>query len=299
MVINPAPPAKEKTDPTVTLIIAPVALLQQWADEIRQHAKVGNFSVHIHHGTNKIQTLQALRDADVVITSYATVMHSYPSTKKPSSARMTNEEQEVWWAGQWRGRGILHRIDFWRVILDESHILKNRKSRTSLACQSLHALHTWALSGTPIQNSLEDIYPVFRFIRHPHVGSWEQFSIVINGSKTDAAKRVQAVLRGCMMRRNKKDQLLGTDLVVLPRMRKRMVELEFSDEERALYKCVEDKSREVLNGYIKEGTVMKNYTIVLVMLLRLRQICDHPYLIRESRSDTLLEPTNTYSHNNQ
>lgn len=101
------------------------------------------------------------------------------------------------------------------------------------------------------------------------------------GNSDEAAKRVQAVLRGCMMRRNKKDQLLGTDLVVLPRMRKRMIELEFSEEERALYKSVEDRSREVLNGYIRDGTVMMNYTVVLVMLLRLRQICDHPYLIRE------------------
>lgn len=198
---------------------------------------------------------------------------------------MTDEEHEIWWDGQWRNRGILHRIHFWRVILDESHIIKNRTSRTSLACQSLHALHTWALSGTPIQNSLNDIYPVFRFIRHPHVGSWEQFQIVTSGGGGYAAKRVQAVLRGCMMRRNKKDQLLGTDLVVLPRMRKRMVELEFSEEERALYKCVEDKSRKVLNRYIKEGTVMKNYTVVLVMLLRLRQICNHPYLIREYPDD--------------
>lgn len=282
MVINPAPPATKPNDPTVTLIVAPVALLQQWADEIRQHAKASNFAVHIHHGATKIHTLQALRASDVVITSYATVMHSHPSTKKPRGrSRMTQEEEEVWWDGQWSTRGILHRINFWRVILDESHILKNRTSRTSLACQTLNALHTWALSGTPIQNSLQDIYPVFRFIRHPHVGTHEKFQLVTSGGGAEAAKRVQAVLRGCMMRRNKKDQLLGTDLVVLPRMRKRMVELEFSDEERALYSCVEERSREVLNGYIREGTVMKNYSIVLVMLLRLRQICDHPYLIRE------------------
>lgn len=282
MVINPAPPPIKASDPTVTLIVAPVALLQQWADEIRQHAKAGNFAVRIHHGATKLHKLQTLRDCDVVITSYATVMHSYPSTKKPRGRkRMTGEEEEIWWDGQWRGRGILHRINFWRVILDESHILKNRSSRTSLACQSLDALHTWALSGTPIQNSLDDIYPVFRFIRHPHVGTWEQFKIVAGGAGEEAAKRVQALLRGCMMRRNKKDQLLGTDLVVLPRMRKRMVELEFSEEERALYSSVEERSREVLNRYIKDGTVMRNYTVVLVMLLRLRQICNHPYLIRE------------------
>lgn len=82
------------------------------------------------------------------------------------------------------------------------------------------------------------------------------------------------------MRRMKKDQLMGKDLVCLQKKRVRMVELEFGEEERGLYRCVEAMSRETMNKYIKEGTVMKNYSDVLVMLLRLRQICDHPYLIR-------------------
>lgn len=105
------------------------------------------------------------------------------------------------------------------------------------------------------------------------------------GSEHDyvpAAKRIQAVLRGCMMRRNKKDMLLGKELMELPRKRVRMVELEFSEEERSLYRCVEAKSRDTMNKYIKQGTVMKNYSQILVMLMRLRQICDHPYLIRTS-----------------
>ena len=67
-------------------------------------------------------------------------------------------------------------------------------------------------------------------------------------------------------------------MVVLPEKHIRMVE--FSDEERRLYECVESMSRDVMNRYIRQGTVMKNYSSVLAMLMRLRQICNHPYLIR-------------------
>lgn len=109
MVLNPAPPADKVTDPMVTLIVAPVALLQQWKEEIEQHAKRGCFGVHIHHGKDKIQTVKALRKHDVVITSYGAVMGSYPSMKKPK-ARMTDEEAEIWWDKQWQKRGIFHRV---------------------------------------------------------------------------------------------------------------------------------------------------------------------------------------------
>lgn len=88
-------------------------------------------------------------------------------------------------------------------------------------------------------------------MRHPHVGGLEQFRAVAGKGGEAAAKRVQALLRGCMMRRMKKDQLMGRDLVVLEKKRVRMVELEFGSEERGLYKCVEDMSREVMNKYIR------------------------------------------------
>lgn len=172
-------------------------------------------------------------------------------------------------------------MKFWRVILDEAHIIKNRYSRTSLACQHLDSMHSWALTGTPIQNSLDDLFPLFSFMGHPQLGQLDQFRAVSQSRDIErAAQRMQLLLRGVMMRRNKTDQIMGKPLIVLPEKRIRMVELEFNDEERRLYDCVESMSRDVMNRYIRQGTVMKNYSSVLAMLMRLRQICNHPYLIR-------------------
>ncbi|KAL7267198.1 hypothetical protein RUND412_010225 [Rhizina undulata] len=281
MALNKPVKTRNLDDPMVTLIIAPVALLQQWKSEIESYTRPRLFDVYIHHGPDKVRSVRSLQKKDVVITSYSTVMQSYPSPKRPRR-NMSNEEYNEWWEEQWEeNRGIFHRMKFWRVILDESHIIKNRYARTSLACQALEAYNTWALSGTPIQNSLDDIFPVFRLIKHPHAGQLDNFNAMVNKSDDGQknARRVQAILRGCMMRRKKDDLLMGQSLITLPKKRTRMVQLEFSDEERSLYNAVETMTREKMNRFMAAGTVLKNYQHVLTMLLRLRQICNHPYLI--------------------
>lgn len=73
------------------------------------------------------------------------------------------------------------------------------------------------MSGTPIQNGLEDIFPVFRFVGHPHAGIYGNFKNMMVGDMGSRAQRVQAVLRGCMMRRAKTDVLLGKPLITLPK----------------------------------------------------------------------------------
>lgn len=100
-----------KMDAEVTLIVAPVALLRQWKDEILSHTKRNVFSVRIHHGKDKIRTLKELKKQDVVLTTYGALMNSYPNPKPPK--RMKEEEHQLWWEEQWEGRGMFHRMKFW------------------------------------------------------------------------------------------------------------------------------------------------------------------------------------------
>lgn len=163
--------------------------------------------------------------------------------------------------------------------MDECHIIKNKLGRISLACGELDSVNTWALSGTPFQNKLEDIFPILRFMGHP-CGYMAEFKELTKGKDERMnANRVQAVLRTCMMRRTKKETLMGKPLIVLPKKRIRMVTLKLNEEEFALYRAVEQHAIDKINKYVQKGTEMKHFSHVLTMLLRCRQVCDHPFLV--------------------
>ncbi|KAI9782747.1 MAG: hypothetical protein M1839_004735 [Geoglossum umbratile] len=284
MVLNKPPADSVPKDPHVTLIVAPTALLQQWKQEIEQHTAEGEFEVFIHHGSNKIKSLQHLRAQDVVITSYHTIMRSHPKTKRPNRA-MSKEEVQEWWDEMWETRKEFHRIKFWRVILDECHSIKNYRARTSAACTSLRAVHKWAISGTPIQNSLFDVYPLFRFLgnRFSDLPAFKSvFGITKFNGAARATKAMQVELAPLMMRRSKEDMLCGRKLLDLTPKVILVTEVEFSPEERQLYKVVEASSIEKVNNLRRSKGESEFFLVALVMLMRLRQICNHPYLIMDA-----------------
>ncbi|TGZ79831.1 hypothetical protein EX30DRAFT_308430 [Ascodesmis nigricans] len=269
----------------VTLIVAPVALLPQWKEEILKHSNKGIFDVRIHHGENKIKNLGELRRCDVVLCSYNAIMNSIPPLRSANSGRMSREEREIWFEEQYQKiRGMFHRIKFFRIVLDESHMIKNPGSRTSVACQRLEAEYKWCLSGTPIVNDLKDIYPVFSVLRHPTAGTHQGFLKLLSGADPAVqGQRIQAVLRGCSMRRTKNDMLMGRPLIQLPKKRERLVELDFTPDERALYNFILQESKNSINKALGSGKLDSgDYSKILVLLLRLRQCVSHPWLILNS-----------------
>ena len=125
MTIHPPPPPpadgrryKRSEYPQVTLIVAPMALLNQWKDEIETHCRRRTFSVHIYHGDGKkaVRTARDLEGLDVVLCTYQAVMHSFPSRPK-NGKQMTQAEREAYQAKSWESRGLLHRIRFWRLVI--------------------------------------------------------------------------------------------------------------------------------------------------------------------------------------
>jgi SNF2 family DNA or RNA helicase len=96
--------------------------------------------------------------------------------------------------------GDLHRMEWYRVVLDEAHAIKNNTSRTSIACQNLNAKFRWALSGTPIQNRLEELFPYFRFLRAEWASHFDQFrKQYCDPDADDATARISVVLSIVMM----------------------------------------------------------------------------------------------------
>lgn len=271
--------------PRVTLIVAPLAVLAQWKTEIQLHCEADLLRVHIHHGNHKLKTVEAFHRYDVVLCTYQAVLHSFPHQLECRlNPGMTPREERRWWSQ----RGILHRIIFWRVVLDESQLVKNPQGQISLACQALEAVNTWALSGTPIQNRLEDIFPVIRFLRHPLYGAVKDWRTLMGPAfehdDIGKAMNVSQILKGFVLRRTKNDTLLGDKLITLPEKRVVMLKIRLLPYQQRAYTLFVAAGLAAVNKFVLDGSVKANVVGVLAMILRLRQVCNHPYLTRKSIS---------------
>ncbi|KAJ6590535.1 SNF2 superfamily protein [Mycena vulgaris] len=286
-----------------TLIIAPLALLKQWALEIATKTNA-DWKVLIYHGANKPKKKADLLKYDVVLTTYSTMSLEWPDfeaeQKKKEKARRNKPADDFVVSDsddsgtdrpknkRKKDRGLLFEVDFYRIVLDEAQNIRNKRTRVSRSVTELSAIHRWCLTATPIVNSLLDVYGPLRFLKirpwydftefNSHVGRLEKKQPQL------AVTRLQAIFGIFMMRRMKTTMLHGKRLIELPEKTVELVSLEFSKEERDIYTQVETMQQAKFNRYLKAGTVLKNYASVLVMLLRLRQLCSHPALIQENGS---------------
>ncbi|KAF7350506.1 putative ATP-dependent helicase C23E6.02 [Mycena venus] len=284
-----------------TLIIAPLALLGQWKQEISNKTNA-DWKVLIYHGSQKPKKKADLLQYDVVLTTFSTMALEWPDyeaeakkkekakRKKPADDFIATDSDD---SGSDRpktkgkkARGLLFQVDFYRVVLDEAHNIRNKRTRVSRAVTDLNAKYRWCLTATPIVNSLLDCYGYIRFLKIRPWYDWQEY----NGHVTKyekknpqlAVTRLQAILNLYQMRRTKTTLLDGKRLIELPEKTVELVSLEFSQEERDIYDQVEKMQQAKFNRFLRAGTVLKNYASVLVLLLRLRQLCSHPALIQEN-----------------
>ncbi|TDL27983.1 hypothetical protein BD410DRAFT_781917 [Rickenella mellea] len=268
------PPKHGSGGPRTTLIVVPVALLEQWKDEIETKSN-GLFRVHIHHGRGKMKSPDQMRRYDVILTTYHSLTYEFAT---PDGMDSGDESDYLS-----RHGGPLTRMVFYRLILDEAQLIRNRSTQSSKAVAKLEAEHRWMLTGTPVTNSLADLYGLIRAGRYRPWNSWEDFDEYIGKTQLSdpplAGMRAKEILKPLLLRRTKNAQLEGEPLLLLPPKDIDIVELEFSPDERLIYDNLERRSRMELNKFIKQNALVKNHAAVLVMILRLRQLCCHPNLI--------------------
>lgn len=257
-----------------TLVVVPAALLQQWKEEIETKSN-DLFTVHIHHGRDKLSTLMDVRSKDVIITTYQTLSMELAIPKD------VEEGEELTYLED--HGGVLGRMRWYRVILDEAQFIRNRGTHASRSVALLRSTYRWMLTGTPVTNTLADIYGLIRFGRFRPWNDWESFKQYIAKVQQEdaplAAMRAQEILKPLLLRRTKQARLEGKLILQLPPKNIELVTLEFSADERQLYDDFEKKSHIQINRFIKRGTLLKNATAILAMILRLRQLCCHPNLI--------------------
>ncbi|KAF9007048.1 SNF2 family DNA-dependent ATPase [Cyathus striatus] len=261
-------------DCKTTLIVVPAALLQQWKDEIDTKTN-GLFTVHIHHGLDKLKKTSQVKSKDVIVTSYQTLVMDFTPPKDLEG------EDEADYVSKYGG--VLARTKFYRVIADEAQFIRNRSTRASISMAYVRAKYRWMLTGTPITNTLADIYGLLRFGRFRPWNDWNSFNEYVAKIQIEDAPlagfRAQTILKPILLRRTKDAQLEGEPILKLPPKEIKLVTLKFSMEERDVYDSFEKRTKIRLNKFIRERTLVNNHAAVLVMILRMRQLCCHPHLI--------------------
>ncbi|GMI95934.1 hypothetical protein like AT5G43530 [Hibiscus trionum] len=252
-----------------TLIVCPMALLSQWKDELETHSRPETLSIFVHYGGDRTNDPRVISEHDVVLTTYGVLTAAYKSDAENS---------------------IYHRIDWYRVVLDEAHTIKSSKTVGARACFALSAHCRWCLTGTPLQNNLEDLYSLLCFLHVEPWCNWAWWKAKIqgpyeNGNPT-GLKWIKAILRLLMLRRTKetKDKE-GRPILVLPPTDIQVIECEQSEAERDFYDALFKRSKVQFDQFVAQGKVLHNYASILELLLRLRQCCNHPFLVM-SRADS-------------
>ncbi|AQL00010.1 SNF2 domain-containing protein / helicase domain-containing protein / zinc finger protein-related [Zea mays] len=292
-----------------TLVVCPTSVLRQWAGELKNKVtSKANLSFLIYHGSNRTKDPNELTKYDVVLTTYSIVSMEVPKQSNPDSdgeekgkpdpygapvSSSGSKKRKASSSKKTKNKSVaesclpekpLAKVAWFRVILDEAQSIKNYRTQVARACWGLRAKRRWCLSGTPIQNAVEDLYSYFRFLRYNPYAVYKQFctliKIPISRNPNNGYKKLQAVLKPVMLRRTKATMLDGEPIISLPPKTVSLKTVDFTSEERGFYNTLEVESREQFKEYAAAGTVKQNYVNILLMLLRLRQACDHPHLVR-------------------
>ncbi|KAG0522763.1 hypothetical protein BDA96_07G065700 [Sorghum bicolor] len=295
-----------------TLVVCPASVLKQWANELTDKvSESAKLSVLVYHGGARTKDPSELAKYDVVVTTYTIVANEVPKQMADDDADQKNSEEPS--AGNKRkppanmqnkakkkkkklkgsnfdlDSGPIARVRWFRVVLDEAQTIKNFRTVVARACCGLRAKRRWCLSGTPIQNAIDELYSYFRFLKYDPYSTYNSFcSMIKHPIARDAIhgyKKLQAVLRVVLLRRTKETLINGKPIINLPPKTINLKKVDFTQEERSFYLTLEERSRQRFKAFAAAGTLKQNYANILLMLLRLRQACDHPILVKGNQSE--------------
>lgn len=240
-----------RSDRVSSIVVCPSSLVYNWEAEIHKFSK--NLKAICIVG-NQAKRKQLMNEkADIYLTSY-------------DYMRRDHEEYEE--------------KDFEYIILDEAQYIKNQKTRNAYAVKQLKGKHKLALTGTPIENSLAELWSIFDFLMPDYLFNYHYFqnhyeNDIVKNHDEEKQKELKKLVQPFILRRRKKDVLKE-----LPEKTESTFVIDFTDEERELYYANLASANDELKVYTQSGHIDKLH--ILALLTRLRQLCCDPRLVYDN-----------------
>lgn len=241
--------AKEEEGQAPSLIVCPTSVLSVWKQEVQKWAP--SLSVLIWHGADRAENRRLLKKTDVVVTSYAILRRDIDE---------------------------LCKVRFRYVMLDEAQYIKNWTTSTAKSAKKLKCDHRLALSGTPVENHLLDLWAIFDFLAPGFLGKLTEFQKNYVKPIEDGDDRVletlQVRVRPFVMRRKKED--VASEL---PPKTEQTLFVHFGRSQLGLYNRILKAAKNEITGRIEEVGIEKSQMTILAALTRLRQVACDPALL--------------------
>jgi len=254
-IVQPAKPEtslinSDKNRPACSLVVLPASLIHNWFNELRRFAPW--LRLYVHVGAARAAGTGVFGQYDVVLTTYGTLRNDI---------------------------AMFSKFVFGHIILDESQNIKNPDSKAAQAVFSLQGMHRMALTGTPIQNSLADIWSQFNFLNPGMLGTYQHFqkyyaSPLLKSPDDKVGTKLREMIGPFILRRTKEE--VATEL---PALTETAVFCAMTDEQQSMYESEKSKIRNsILEKFEKEGGSNAS-VLVLRSLMMLRQLANHPRMV--------------------
>ncbi len=250
------------------LLICPTSVIGNWQKELQHFSP--DLNVFLHYGSSRIRGepfIKSIQGADVVLTSYTT-------------AQLDEEDfQHVLWDA---------------IILDEAQNIKNSFTKQSRSIRRLSGRHKIALTGTPVENRLLELWAIFDFLNPGYLGSEaafrKRFVLPVEREHDNSRlKQLQSLVQPFLLRRTKQDPHVQLNL---PEKQEIKEYVHLTAEQASLYeRMIQDTFQQ-----LEEEGGMKRRGLILALLGKLKQVCDHPVLyLKEEKKNRLEERSNKFS----
>lgn len=251
--------SEKKKSNMSSIVVCPSSLYLNWKKEINKFAPSLNVLVINGNKKEREQKIKEINKYDVVVTSYDMLKRDIESYKN---------------------------IKFRFVIADEAQYIKNNNTKNSKALKKLDGKTKFALTGTPIENSLAELWSIFDFCMPGYLYSYTKFkenyeSLIVKDENKEITNKLRAQVKPFILRRIKKEVLKE-----LPSKTETVMYSDMEKEQRKIYEAYLLQAQEEMKNIVNDANFEKNKLQVLALITRLRQICCHPSLFISNYTGT-------------